>query len=202
MKNKLGILCVLLGVLLIFGAGGLYFHNAQLQRQAGESAAQVMPQIVENIRIRHTEPAAQPDTPPVVTQALKTQMPVVEVDGNDYIGFVGIPALSLELPVMADWSYPQLEQSPCRFTGDMYSDDLVVMAHNYNTHFGGLERLREGDTVTFTDMDGDTRTYSVVATDILSPNAVEKMTAGEYDLTLFTCTYGGQSRVTVRCDEI
>lgn len=202
MKNKLGILCVLLGVLLIVGAGGLYFHNAQLQQQAGESAAQVMPQIVENIRIRHTEPAAESDAPPVVTQALKTQMPVVEVDGNDYIGFVGIPALSLELPVMADWSYPKLEQSPCRFTGDMYSDDLVVMAHNYNTHFGGLERLREGDTVTFTDMDGDTRTYSVVATDILSPNAVEEMTAGEYDLTLFTCTYGGQSRVTVRCDEI
>jgi hypothetical protein len=27
------------------------------------------------------------------------------------------------------------------------------------------------------------------------------MTDGEYDLTLFTCTYGGKSRVTVRCME-
>ena len=35
---------------------------------------------------------------------------------------------------------------------------------------------------------------------VVSFTAVEEMTAGEYDLTLFTCTYGGQSRVTVRCD--
>jgi len=26
------------------------------------------------------------------------------------------------------------------------------------------------------------------------------MAAGEWDLTLFTCNYSGQSRVTVRCE--
>ena len=28
------------------------------------------------------------------------------------------------------------------------------------------------------------------------------MTAGDFDLTLFTCTYGGKSRVTLRCDRV
>ena len=51
-------------------------------------------------------------------------------------------------------------------------------------------------------MDGVTITYKVVAKDILDPTAVEEMTEGTYDLTLFTCTYGGQSRVTVFCDRI
>ena len=74
------------------------------------------------------------------------------------------------------------------------------MAHNYSSHFGGLSQLSEGDSVIFTDMDGVTTNYQVVAQDILAPYAVEEMTSGDYDLTLFTCTYGGQSRVTVYCD--
>jgi hypothetical protein len=35
----------------------------------------------------------------------------------------------------------------------------------------------------------------------LDPYAVEEMTSGEFDLPLFTCTYGGKSRVTVYCDK-
>ena len=40
------------------------------------------------------------------------------------------------------------------------------------------------------------------AVDILDHTAVEDMISGEYDLTLFTCTYGGENRVTVRCDRV
>ena len=57
-----------------------------------------------------------------------------------------------------------------------------------------------GDTVTFTDMDAKTYYYEVVALDVLGPYDVEEMTSGAFDLTLFTCTYGGQNRVTVYCD--
>ena len=49
-------------------------------------------------------------------------------------------------------------------------------------------------------MDGMIWEYEVAAVDILQPTDIEDMTAGDYDLTLFTCTYGGQSRVTVRCE--
>ena len=31
------------------------------------------------------------------------------------------------------------------------------------------------------------------------PTSVQEMTDGDWDLTLFTCTVGGKSRVTVRC---
>ena len=36
----------------------------------------------------------------------------------------------------------------------------------------------------------------------LRPTAVKEMTSGDWDLTLFTCTVGGQSRVTVRCEKL
>ena len=74
------------------------------------------------------------------------------------------------------------------------------MAHNYRQHFGRISDLKAGDSVIFTGVDGESILYSVVVLDVLLPTAVEDMTAGEYDLTLFTCTYGGQSRITLRCD--
>ena len=46
---------------------------------------------------------------------------------------------------------------------------------------------------------GAVRRYTVAEVTTLEPTAVEQMTDSGYNLTLFTCTYGGKSRVTVRC---
>lgn len=209
MRTKIGIGFVVLGSVLVFLALGLFLLNTYEQKQAAEAVEQVMPQLVEVIQARQDSPteATTPDgeeqsAPIVAPQPPQKKMPVVEIDGNPYIGFVAIPALELELPVMDDWNYQKLQKTPCRFTGDMYSDDLVVMAHNFSDHFGLLKNLRVGDIVFFTDMDGTTVRYTVVAVDVLQPTAVEEMTSGEYDLTLFTCTYGGKARVTIRCDRL
>lgn len=193
-----------LGSVLVASALGLFLYNEYVQRQADGAVAEVMPQIVDAINERQSDPteSADEEVPAILPSQQSKRMTVVEIDGYGYIGFVGIPSLGLELPVMADWSYPKLKIAPCRFTGDINTDDLVIMAHNYVSHFGPLKRLHVGDTVTFTDMDGVTTQYAVVAMDILEPTAVEELTAGEYDLTLFTCTYGGKSRVTVRCDRV
>jgi sortase A len=122
-----------------------------------------------------------------------------EVSGENYIGVLSLPTLDLELPVMADWSYPRLKIAPCRYTGSVETGDMVIAAHNYMKHFGTLRSLEKGDRVYFTDMENRIYTYEVAEVEILQPTAIEEMTAGEYDLTLFTCTYGGKSRVTVRC---
>ena len=42
------------------------------------------------------------------------KMTEVEIDGNLYIGYISIPALNKELPVMSTWSYPKLKIAPCR----------------------------------------------------------------------------------------
>lgn len=198
---------MVIGSVLVASALGLFLHNEQEQKQAGDAVDTLMPQIVEAIYDRQdaspeATAAAAEDDPEITATEPQKEMPVVEIEGYGYIGFVGIPTLQQELPVMADWSYPQLKIAPCRFIGSTYSDDLVIMAHNFDRHFGSLQDLRAGDIVTFTDMDGVTTEYEVAALDVLDPTAVEEMTAGEYDLTLFTCTYGGQSRVTVRCDRL
>lgn len=207
MKFKTGIVLILVGVALLGAAAWLYLHNRGLEAEAAEAVAQIAPQVMEVIEMRREEPTQAPD--PDLPQFMinrepdpNREMPVANVEGHDYIGCLSIPALDLELPVMAGWSYPRLRIAPCRYAGSLYRDDLVIMAHNYARHFGGIKDLRSGDVILFTDMEGSTVEYEVIALDILPPTAVEEMTAGAYDLTLFTCTYGGQSRVTVRCDRV
>jgi len=222
MKRKIGILVLFLGVSLLLGSAFLFLRNRQEQRLAGESVERLMPQVAEAILDRHrqkqelspikvsggsAEGAGSanlteelPQIP--VTEPPKTGMPRVEIDGHEYVGFIRFHSAGVELPVMADWSYPQLKIAPCRFSGDMYTDNLVIMAHNYDYHFGVLHKLRAGDRITVSDMDGHMTDYVVVAMDVLLPTEVEEMNAGEYDLTLFTCTYGGESRVTARCDRV
>ena len=129
-------------------------------------------------------------------------MTEVMIDGIPYIGYLSIQKLDLNLPVISTWNYSLLNVAPCRYVGTVRGEDLVLMAHNYDSHFGKLSQLELGDTITFTDMDGEIISYEVVGEDILEPTAVEEMTAGVFDLTLFTCTYGGKYRVTIYCDQI
>lgn len=146
-------------------------------------------------------PIATP-TPPDYVLHPQMEMPTVEADGEWYVGTLEIPVLSLTLPVISEWSYPRLKKSPCRFSGSAYMDDLIIIAHNYQTHFGLLKKLLPGDEVIFTDMAGNAFHYQVAETEILHPAQIDDLTETDYPLTLLTCTVGGRTRVTVRCDRV
>lgn len=211
MKNKKGFLLISIGLLLVAAALVLAAYNLYDESRASRSARQAAAQLEEFFppEIPLDESAEPTEAPPQDMEELeipdyvlnpKMDMPVQNIDGQDYIGVLRIPALDLELPVINEWSYPHLKIAPCRYEGSAYLGNLVLAGHNYRSHFGSLKNLTQGDTVTFTDMDGNIFTYEVAALETLQPTAVEDMTAGGWDLTLFTCTYGGQSRVTVRCE--
>jgi sortase A len=206
MRKITGIVCLLLGTVLIFGALALFLHNRREEAAAESQSASLMPLLIEVIEEKEessTEPPTyqQPvGTPVEYLDPAAFEMTEVKINGYPYIGYLSIPALELELPVMAGWTYSRLKVAPCRYHGSVRGEDLVIMAHNFARHFGKISELAVGDQVIFTDMDGIVTVYEVVGQDVLGPYAVEEMTAGDYDLTLFTCTYGGQSRVTVYCD--
>ncbi len=130
----------------------------------------------------------------------ETAMSAAWIDGHGYIGVLRIQSLGLELGVMSEWSYANLKLSPCRYSGSTDEDNLVICGHNYSRHFGHLGQIAVGDEVLFTDMEGESIRYEVITVETLEPTAIGEMTSGEYDLTLFTCTYGGTARTAVRCD--
>lgn len=183
---------MILGAALILAALSLFLWNRWEDSRAGNSVEEILPQVEEGIGEGNTDPA----------DPSGDDMTELMIDGYSYIGVLSIPSLGLELPVMSDWSYPQLRIAPCRYSGSVAAGDLVIAAHNYSRHFGPIKDLSAGDKVYFTDMNGAVTAYEVVEVDILNPTAIEEMTDSGFDLTLFTCTYGGQSRVTVRCNTV
>ena len=79
---------------------------------------------------------------------------------------------------------------------------MIIAAHNYQSHFGTLSEVSLGDEIIFTDIDGNIFLYEVADFENLRGTQVEDMLNSDWELTLFTCTYGGASRVTVRCKKI
>jgi sortase A len=215
------------GLVLILAAGLLVFHNLQEDQRAEQQSTEVLQQLTQTVKERVPQAASPEPTAPTVTGAPvdsgdpeepesteaipetspvplyvsnpEMEMPTINIDGNAYIGWLEIPSLSLTLPVMSQWSYPNLKISPCRYSGSAYLDNLVIAAHNYKSHFGNIKTLSPGDEVRFTDADGNVFRYQVAEVEQLSPLAVKDMAESDYPLTLFTCTIGGKYRVAVRC---
>lgn len=210
MRRMIGAFFMLAGTALLAGAMFLVLNNRQEDQTAQNFSQTIMPELHSEVlqaqQLREslpTEPEAElVDYIPVEYLSPEDLiMTEKTINGYAYIGYLTIPDLNLELPVMSGWDSRRLQIAPCRFTGTIRGEDLVIMAHNYNSHFGRLEQLTVGSLLQFMDMDGKPWSFEVVAMDILPAEAVEEMTAGEYDLTLFTCTKNRTHRVTIRCNK-
>lgn len=211
--RKAGIALIILGFILLLGSAGLLIHNQREDAMAGKAAGEQLSLLVEQIRVQKEEsqpPTATPEeedaliqelTPLPTTEETEILMDEIQVDGKGYIGYISFPTLELDLPVMSHWTVEKLYTSPCHYFGSVQEGNLVIMAHNYSRHFGRITELRSGDPVYFINAFGEPFFYQVEFQEILPSNCIPQLTSGEFDLTLFTCTYGGANRITVRCNE-
>ena len=189
MKKK-GKILTIIGLLLIAAALVITAYNLLMQARADRAAREALAQL--QIGSGVPEYLLNPNM----------EMPTQTIDGREYIGKLDIPSQNLSLPILSTWSYPYLYVAPCRYQGSAYLSDFVICAHNYDFHFGKLKYLSIGDNITFTDVTGNVIPYRVTEVEILQPTAIEEMITGDWDMTLFTCTIGGRTRVTVRCDKV
>ena len=188
----LGLLCFMLAALLVV-------DNQAEDVKAGDESDKILTGVEAQI----------PDTPPETVfmtedeesdeEGLSGEMRAVDVDGWSYIGTIEMPAIEIKLPIQREWSSAGAKISPCRYKGSVYENDLIIAAHNYQRHFGKIGQLVSGDEVIITDVDGRKFHYKVFNQEIIDTFDIDGMDAGDWDLTVFTCTIGGRSRVTVRC---
>lgn len=182
-KNKLiGKRIMLLGVLLFIGGLLLFAYNCKMEYMAGKVSDESLQAVKKQINKKDN-----------------TKKSTFKLDGKSYFGMLTIPKLNLELPIQSDWSYAQLKETPCIYTGSIEDGGLVILAHNYRRHFGKINNLSIGDKIGLTDVKGNNYEYLVEEVFEMEATDVEEMVDNKYDLTLFTCTYGGKARVTVRC---
>lgn len=213
--RKTGIALIILGVLFLIGSAGLLIYNQREDVRAGKAAEEQLIRLVEEISIQREGlqeeiSTATPEEEEALFQELQSTLPTVEqgilmdeieVDGKTYIGYISFPTLEIDLPVMSRWTVEKLYTSPCHYFGSVQDGNLVIMAHNYSRHFGRITELKSGDPVYFINAFGEAFFYRVEFQEILPSDCIPQLTSGEFDLTLFTCTYGGANRITVRCNE-
>ncbi len=202
MRKKAGLMLIVIGTVLILLALSLFLYNRREAQQAGdvaEQTAQTLICMIEQQTEAEESQSAESTQQDEEEEVPFATMTAVQVDGEWYIGVLSIPELGLELPVMEDWSYAGLKVAPCRYSGSLAGGNLVICAHNYERHFGNLKYLSLGSTVTFTTMDGTVYTYQVTQLTTIQPTAIDELMDGDWDLSLYTCTIGGKTRVVVRC---
>ena len=210
-KSIIGRILIVLGAMLITAALLLVAYNFYHEAQSRRSMEQVLGKLTAEIP---DEPQEDTDESSPFDVFDKDEIkndsnekndeedPFIEIDGRKYIGLITMPTLGQEFPVIRGWSYDDMNVAPCQYSGTRAERDLIICSHNYAGFFDSLEELRSGDEVIFTDLNGRRYTYEISYTELISGWDGSRMLEGaktDWDMTLFTCTWSGYSRVTCRC---
>lgn len=195
MKQKKGTICIAIGLLCLAAALVLTIYNIYEGKQAEQASKTVLSQLDSVIEETKEENWKS-------NVIVDREMPTIEIDGYRYIGVLEIEAIELRLPVMEEWDYERLKIAPCRYAGSVYQDNMIIAGHNYARHFSPIKNLPVGTEISFTDVEGVKYQYVLQMVDILGANQGEALKEGDWDLSLFTCTYGGGNRYVARCVRI
>ena len=187
-----GAVLVVLGLVLTLSGALAYAYQEYRANLAGQIAQQLLQDLTWDLR--------QLQISGVTVEAPEEQMPQVTVDGDAMIGILQIEEVGIALPVLSDWDYEKLDRSPCRYSGTLEGNNLILLGHNYDQHLGRLKQLEPGDGVEFVDVAGRPHRFTVAETTVLRPTDVDALTEQPYPLAIFTCTLGGRSRLVVFCN--
>lgn len=214
--SRQGSIFIILGIMLLLVAFSIITYNINEDLTSGKVANNVVEEIESQLPATSYPNTTEVSTPSLedeviekylegeVTTTVEDSMPTVYIDGNYYLGIVAIPSLNLELPILNTLTKANLKKSPCLYYGSISTGNIIIGGHNYQSHFGRLQNLNSGDEIYITDVEGVVYKYEVTETEIINGYDVQTMKSNSdsWDLTLFTCTLSGQSRVTVRATRI
>ena len=87
-------------------------------------------------------------------------MPVLSLDGTDFVGILEMPLFGSRLPVSNDWG--KTSKYPCRFGGSIYDGSMKIGVTSQKGQYDFYRDISVGDSVFFTDMTGNRYGYSVI----------------------------------------
>ena len=189
-KRKIPILLVL-GVALIL-SGLALMMVLQIQAQQGAAKSQ---NIVA--KMKELLPERSQGTPGL---SPNTQMPILNIDGTDYVAMVQISGFGITLPVADRWSADKLADGPARFCGSAYNHTLVIGGTDHEKQFGFCGKIGHGAVITLTDMTGAVFSYTVAKVERSAKAEQAWLADTEYDLTLYCRDTYSMEYIAVRCN--
>ena len=128
-----------------------------------------------------------------------SEMPALELYGEDFIALLEISAYGLKLPIGKNWNKTQVVSYPCRFHGSVYDGTLVVGGYDQTGQFDFFDRIYQNVTIKVTDMTGCTFSYVVERVDRSSTAQADVLMNEESDLTLFVRDAQLLEYIILRC---
>lgn len=203
-RKELDTVILILAATCLVGGSVVGFLSIQNEHRMSENNMQV----IETMTARQNQASA----PVTDAKILATEEAVTEEasetasglavpdDGREYYGIVEIPELDIRLPILMEYSDANMKTTACVYYGDTANDNLVIVGHNYDSQFGQLNHVEEGLEVWIYLMDGESYRYVSTSVEAYNPDQVEEVLMGDWDLTLLTCNYAGDKRITLRCE--
>ena len=187
-KINVSRLCLVLGAaLLLVGAVVLISWQWGIH-SARENAADYVRQI------RSLTPAPQGA---LLEERSENAMAVLSIEGEDFVGLLEMPRYGSVLPVAAGWG--DVSRYPCRFEGSVYDGTLCIGATSQKGQYDFYREISVGDSVCFTDMEGNQFSYRV--TDIRYEDHADQaaLRRKEADLVLFIKNVYAMEYILVFC---
>ena len=128
------------------------------------------------------------------------QMPVLQVEENDFVALIDVPGFGTVLPVGSSWDTHKLSSYPCRFWGSIYDNSMIIGGCSLPGQFDFFEKLDPGSTIIVTDMMGIEYTYTVVRIDHATSATYERLCEGSFPLVLFAGNRYSTQYLIIRCE--
>ena len=189
MRGKAGFLQII-GIVLIIASAGLLCFQEYMVKQAQEANLEVAEQIVELL------PEKRIGTPADYSEP---EMPVLQIDGVDYVCLLEVPAFGITLPIQNQWGNSPLNRQPSRFWGSIYGGTCILGGSNYEGQFDFCTQVDVGDTILVTDMQGTQFSFRVSRIDRVNTTDFDQLYDETHPLVLFARDRYDDRYIVVRC---
>lgn len=188
-RRTVGVGAVIGAVLVIASVGILVASQVAEHRYADNAKVLVS-------ELRSLMPEIKSGVP---DDRVNTAMPMLEVDGENFVGILEIPLYETALPIYAAWDTAAVSAYPCRYTGSMYDGSLIIGGKDADGQLSCMRTISDGDAVYITDVTGIRYTYTVTSVLKTKDVSTENLTAENAELVLFVRNAYALDYTVVRC---
>ena len=189
--KKITSIALIAGIVLVILSSTLVAIHHFSQTNSGKQAQK----IVEEMKaVIPEEETGVPDG------RADVEMPVMQISGNDFIGYIEIPEYNKSLPVCSEWSKYKASDFPCRLKGSMYDGTLIIGSVENTGQFDVAKLIGGGQEINMIDMTGLKYTFAV--TDIYKTKdvSVENLSSKEADLVIFIRSRYSKDYLVISCE--
>ena len=180
---KFGFFLVLVSFLLLLGTEIYAGFNRTATQKLTEQIKDYLPERTEG------DPQDYSDA----------EMPVLQLQGEDFAGLLEIPDYGVALPVGSSWESGDLSRYPCRFWGSVYDSSLIMGGTGKKGQLDVCSRMDLGDKIRIIDMTGTQFCYEVVGIDRRNYADMEMFREKQSDFILFVRDEMTLDYILVRC---